>query len=98
MIVQDKASLGMNEFDQAMLKGNPYAIAALLFILKKRAGEAVRWQDMMKLDIRTFRAVFDEDAENSAESDDDTKGRDEVRPDPTSPNGKTRKRATTSTS
>lgn len=96
MILQDRSGLGVNEVDEALTKGNPYAIAAWMFILKRRAGEAIRWQDMLKLDIRTYRVIPDEapapGAVDSAASGGETK------PDPTPTNGKTRKRATTSIS
>jgi hypothetical protein len=95
MIIQDKAGLGLTEFDPALGRGNPYAIAALMLILKKRAGEAVRWQDLLKLDAMTFRMIPDEIPD--LPDADDAPATRAAAPDPTSPPGKTRKRATSST-
>lgn len=98
MFLQDKTGLGMNECDAAITKGNPYAIAAWMMILMKRAGVVVRWQDMLKLDIRTFRIIRDDPDdpdEDNAESDGNQQGEGE--PDPTQPDGTTPESATSST-
>jgi hypothetical protein len=97
MNLEDKSGgLGMNEIDQALFKGKARAVAAWMFILKRRAGEAVRWQDMLKLDILTFRIIPDEitAAPDEGESPD---APSEAAPDPTQPTGKPRKRVTSST-
>lgn len=88
MLIQDKANLGLSEFDPALRKGNPYAIAALILILKKRAGEAVRWQDLMGLDLLTFAIVPEPVEEEPGKPAAPT----------TSGRGKTRAGATTATS
>jgi hypothetical protein len=95
MIVQDKANLGLAEFDPALGKGNPYAIAALMYILKRRVGEVVRWEDMLKLNAMSFKMVPDE----LPDPVDGGAGAAvaEKSPDPTSTSGRTRKRGTTST-
>lgn len=90
MLLQDKTGLGMNEVDAAINRGNPYAIAAWMMILKKRAGEVITWQNMMKLDIRTFEIVRDEEP---AEQE----GAQELAPDPTQPAGTTPESDTTAT-
>lgn len=91
MLLQDKTGLGMNECDAAITKGNPYAIAAWMMILMKRTGLVVRWQDMLKLDIRTFQIVRDDEA---ADSEGDVTSE---APDPTQPGGTTPESDTSST-
>lgn len=94
MFLFEKAKIGMTKLNDAIIiEGNPIAIAAWMFILKRRAGEAVRWDDMLELDLHTFKVIPD-----VAEPDkDEDKGGAEAS-DPTSPNGKTRRRATSRTS
>jgi hypothetical protein len=93
IILKEKAGLGVNEVDHALQKGYADAVAAWVFILKRRAGEAIRWQDLLKRDILTFRIIPDE----VADAQGDTEVPSAAAPDPTSLAGKTRKRATSST-
>jgi len=79
MVMQDKAGIGVNEIDEALRKGNPYAIAAWMFILMRRAGTVISWQDMQELDIRTYAVIPDPLAEPSEEDADNTG----AAPDPT---------------
>jgi hypothetical protein len=60
MLLQDKAGLGVNEVDAALAKGNPYAIAAFMLVLMRRAGVVLRWQDVLTMDIRTFQIIPDD--------------------------------------
>ncbi len=57
MLFQDKANLGVNELNRALNTGNPYVLATMMYHLKKRAGEAVRWQDMLALPADSFDMV-----------------------------------------
>jgi hypothetical protein len=92
MFIFDKSHVGIVKFNTALLlEGNPHVIAAWFFILKRRAGEAVRWDDMLKLDVRTFTVTHDEPAEGETpEAAPET-------PDPTSRSGRTRKAGTSRT-
>jgi hypothetical protein len=77
MFIHEKSGLGMAKFNQELLAElNPSAVAAWIYILKRRAGEAVRWQDVLKLDMRTFNVHFDEEPDETAEA---------ATPDPTTP-------------
>lgn len=67
MLYFDKAGLGMAEVDEALQRWQPYAVVTLMFILKKRAGEAVRWQDLMHLKVSDFASVADEPADGSTD-------------------------------
>jgi hypothetical protein len=92
IFIHEKSGLGMAKFNkELMIELNPLAIAAWMYLLKRRAGEAVRWQDIMKLDLRTFNVVFDEPNESEEEAEGTT---DQA--DPTT-SGETQKSATSST-
>lgn len=93
MVLQDRAGCGLNEADAALHRGNPYAIAAWMFILKQRAKEVVRWEDMLELDARTFVIVPDEPTGEKPDGDTDQR----VPPDPTQLDGTTPEDATTNT-
>ncbi|WP_027930693.1 hypothetical protein [Amycolatopsis thermoflava] len=100
MFIFEKSKVGIAEFQYAIFgQGNPFAIAAWVYILKRRAGEAVQWDDVLELDLRTFRFIEDEE-EPKPPTDEEPKKEGEA--DPTSPpsrsGGKTRKSATGATS
>lgn len=65
MLFYDKANLGMAEVDAALQRWHPYAAVTFMFILKKRAGEAVRWQDLMHLKVSDFAPVIDEPTDDT---------------------------------
>lgn len=97
MFIFDKSGVGVTGLNQALLEvGNPYAIAAWCFLLKRRAGEAVRYDDMLKLDIANYHALPDAPSPEQAAKKDASEGNET--PDPPSVNGTTRRRATTRTS
>ena len=100
MLFFDKASIGIAELSRELMRGNPYVIVTLMYILKKRAGEAVRWQDMQDYSISDFRQVLDDTVDTEGDGDggagdDDTAGNG---PDPTAEPGTTHETATASTS
>lgn len=68
MLYYDKANLGMAEVDEALQRWHPYAVVTFIFILKKRAGEAVRWQDLMHLKVNEFAPVVDEPADGTTDT------------------------------
>lgn len=97
MFIWEKAKVGVVEFGHQLFNvGNPYAIAAWVYLLKRRAGEAARWEDVLKMNIRTFEFIPGDQPEPSDETDDAGK------PDPTEPTsrsgGKTRRSGTGATS
>lgn len=96
MFIYDKARVGVADLNRSLgVEANPYVIAAWLFLMKRRAGEVVRWEDMLKLDISTFRFVADEPDE--AEADESDEATEKPKENPTSPPGRSRKGATAST-
>lgn len=91
IFLQEKTGLGINEVDQALFKGNPLAIAAWIYTLKRRAGEAVKWTDMLKMNVRSWKVIPDEP------SDEERQLSDAPSPDPTQATGPTPEGATTAT-
>lgn len=94
IFLQEKTGLGVNKFFWALDDLEGRSVAAWMYLLKRRAGEAVRWDDMMKLNIRTYRVIPDEPAEDSKP---DSSRTDREAAGPTSRSGTTRKAATTRT-
>lgn len=87
MLFFDKAGVGVAEVQREMMRGNPYVTATLMFILKKRAGEAVRWQDMQAFSITDLQPVL-EAGEEAAEEGDAKESAGDA-PDPTEVSGMT---------
>lgn len=46
---KEKSGLGYREIDPAIAKGDIHALMCMTYVMKRRAGEAVKWEDMMKL-------------------------------------------------
>lgn len=100
MFIHEKSGVGVAGINRALLgdgtqpnDSNPHAIAAWCFLLKRRAGEAVRYDDMRNIDISTFRPVFEE---KPSEDEPAEKTPGEAA-DPTARNGTTRRRSSTRT-
>lgn len=75
------------------------AIAALIYIAKKRAGEDVRWEDFDDFTVGECDFIRAGESERSDyASDDKSKTRDEGGADPTSPTGPTRDPGNSTTS
>lgn len=96
MFIYDKAQVGVADLNRALLvEANPYVIAAWVYLMKRRADEVVRWEDMLKLDVSTFKFVTDE-------TDEPVDGEPQAvvepqKENPTSPSGRSRKGAIAST-
>jgi hypothetical protein len=85
-ILKKHAGYGLRSWALALQDMDPDALVGLVFLAKRRAGEAVRWQDLDNLDIAKIGILdSDEDAE---------KGDDASPPEttPSSTSGRTRKR------
>lgn len=95
MLFFDKANVGMAEVQGELARGNPYVTATMMFVLKKRANEAVRWQDMQAFTILDFRVVLDEDDMPDGEEGEPSAG---ASPDPTEAPGTTPEPGTATTS
>lgn len=91
----DKAGLGIAEVPLALQRVNPYAAITLAYILKKRAGENVRWDDLRSIKVSEFVSVFDDD--DGEQSGDDQPASEES-PDPTREDGTTPEPDTATTS
>lgn len=60
IFIFEKSGKGVNEIGPQLQIGNPLVIASFVYLLRRRAGEAVRWEDMKKANINTFDLVPDE--------------------------------------
>jgi hypothetical protein len=87
-IIKKHAGMGLRSWAMALQDMDPDALVGLVFLAKRRSGEAVRWQDLDNLDIAAISIV---DATE-----------DDVDADPPAPattlsstSGTTRKRSTT---
>lgn len=57
----DKSKVGIGRLMYELLvEGNPHAIAAFMWVLRRRAGEAVKWDDTKKWKIATFKQISDD--------------------------------------
>lgn len=74
---------------------DPEAIAALIYVAKKRAGEKVRWEDFEEFTVGECEFIRDGD---EVSDDDDPDGGEDAAPDPTSPSGTTHARGNSTTS
>lgn len=91
----ERCELGINQIDHGLAVGHPLAICAWVHMLMKRAGVAVKWDDVLKADIRTFRYVPKEKSEDDAEEAPAEENPTEEKP---SSSGTARKSASKSTS
>lgn len=61
MFLHEKTGVGIGRLNyELIVEGNPKVIAAWMFLLKRRAGEAPRWDDVDNWDLATFRPVSDD--------------------------------------
>lgn len=94
MFIYEKSNVGMSALNHALLvEANPNVIAAWIYLMKRRAGEAVRWQDVLKIDLSTYSVIADDpDA-----TDEDAAPDGEAPENPTSRPGKNPRKGTSST-
>lgn len=90
--LKEKTGMGILQWNNGLLARDGDAEAALIYFAKRRAGEAVRWQDLEDLNLLTL-VIYPADQPAADEGEAKPERRD-----PTSTGGKTRKRATSATS
>ncbi len=93
MLYWDKAKVGMPDLGEQFRIGNPYVAVTLMYILKRRAGEAVRWEDLVHVPVSEFTVLPADSAPDPAEG---SEGTGEA-PDPTKDAGTTPASDTTNT-
>lgn len=96
MIIQEKAFLSVGEFGPALDKVDPRAVGVLFYLLKRRNKEAVKWDDILKLDIFSFRIISDPEEDETTGPEDEAAAVKKAPANPTKP-GRTRKGATSGT-
>lgn len=89
-IIKKHAGMGLRSWALGLQDMDPDALVGLVFLAKRRAGEAVRWQDLDNLDIAKIALVAEED-----DADADPPAPATRR---SSTNGRTRKGSSSSTS
>lgn len=67
-VLFDKAHVGIGEFLAELGRVNPHVIAALVFILKRRAKEAVRWEELLSLSTSQIQLLPDADADDEGKA------------------------------
>lgn len=65
-LIKAHAGMGLKAFGEALEGGDPDALAAMLLIARRRAGEAVRWEDLGSVDLGKLNVV-DENTEGESE-------------------------------
>lgn len=68
MLIYDKVGVGVSEIGDALRRGNPYMLCAMMLIIKRRAGEAVRWEDLRKVPLAKFRVVPEDTTDEASEA------------------------------
>jgi hypothetical protein len=91
MRIQEKAHVAPRDLWAALDRQDPATVAAFVFMVRRRNGEAIKEEDVLKQNILSFHVLPPEEPEVDAES-----GAEEEGADPTSKPGKTRKAATKS--
>lgn len=81
MFIKDKARVAPKDLWFALDRQDPEAVAAFVYVVKRSNGEPVKWDDMMKLDVLSFKARVIEPDEGDAWPDDSSEL------DPTSADG-----------
>lgn len=69
ILFKQKADLGLREIDPALQRGDIHALMCLTYVLQRRAGRAVTWDDMMNLQAITLYWVADAEPETSTDED-----------------------------
>lgn len=88
--IKTNTELGVVQWSQGLLDGDPDALCAMVWLAKKRAGEAPKWADVFKLDLDLMDLMYQiaanmrANAARQADGQDDDQD-DEPEPDPTPP-------------
>lgn len=67
-VIKKQAGMGLTEWSEGLQNGDPDAIVSMIYLAKKRSGEAVRWSDLDDINIAAIE-MDDEDAESQGEDD-----------------------------
>jgi hypothetical protein len=66
MFVQEKAHVAPTDLWPALDRRDPAAVAAFVYIVKRRGGEVPKWDDILDLNVLSFKTL-PSDEEESAE-------------------------------
>lgn len=56
-LIKKHTGMGLKSFAESSKDGDPDALVAIVFLAKRRANEAVRWQDLDNLDLAKLEAI-----------------------------------------
>ena len=60
-LLEELTGMGLQDFSDGMKHGRVNALVFMLFLARRRAGEAVQWRDFDELNIAELRIEDDED-------------------------------------
>lgn len=93
--LKEKAYLTTSQIGEALKANDPHAVAAFIYIVKRRANELIKWDDIVKnykfSDFQVVKDELDPDTGEGDEAEDPTPLSTEKR---SKPAGKTRTNAT----
>lgn len=93
MFIQEKSHVSPNDLWPALDRRDPAAVAAFVYIVKRRGGETAKWEDILELDLLSFKTVGPEE-DDPAEA---VSANESVDPPRLLTGGKTRKADTKTT-
>lgn len=67
-VIKKHAGFGLAEFGDGLRRGDPDAIVAMLFLVKRRVGEAVRWVDFDDFNLADIEALDEPSPESEPEA------------------------------
>jgi len=85
-LIKKYTGMGLKSFTEASKDGDPDALVAIVYLAKRRAGEAIRWQDLDNLDLAKLEAI--DETIRDASQPHEAPGADDAA-DPTWPTGET---------
>lgn len=62
-LIKKLTGMGLKSFSEGIKDGDPDALCAMVFLAKRKAGEAVQWKDLDELDLATIQSLDDENEE-----------------------------------
>lgn len=64
-IIKKHTAMGLRSWAMGLQDMDPDALVGLVFLAKRRSGEAVRWQDLDSMDIAAISIVAAEDVDDA---------------------------------
>ena len=68
--IKELTGLGISQWGEGIRDGDPDALVAMIYLAKKRSGEAVRWRDLDDLDLMNEVDFINDDEGDQADDSD----------------------------